>query len=192
MSKFDPYSGAVRLGDDHTLPTLWASLHLSAKVASDFADDSRVVAEIEGMERSDLFLLNSLADIEVKAWSEFCEAAGWTLYGAVAISWCKGATLQDVADAWTASGSPLKLSSAFFRARRLIKPDLLPKTRSLRELHEIAGGDAALYCVLLASETERIRLDLSSEEQSTIPDVVMPFLRAASKHSAAHLASVNS
>ncbi|MDD7971400.1 hypothetical protein [Roseinatronobacter alkalisoli] len=90
--------GAVCLNNGMTLPYVWVSLHLNARLEIQLLSEPRVSRERDRFAQEIVTLLKGFETVEAEHWIRFCTAAGQTTYGAVAQSWCKGATLAQVLD----------------------------------------------------------------------------------------------
>lgn len=178
MKNFNPYEGVIPLNDDLTLPYIWSAIHLSAKMASQFSDDKNYGGEVARMKESDLFLLEALREVPSETWARLCNASGWTLYGAIALSWCEDASLQLVGQCIEASGVPITPGAAFDRASSLLNPDLRPDTGSLTKIMEITGNDATAFCVGIAVAKHPLIQDLSEQLRGQAPPEVQTFLTA--------------
>lgn len=167
----DAMCGAVDLGDGLTPIDIWQGLHAGARswgrtsygVAG---DQDRVL-----IDASDLSVLRVLQNFPATNWTALCEAVGWTVYGAVALSWCKGADLRNVWSAWLASGFLLKPLAENERPARLLNPQPLPQTASLSEIVLWANAqgypDAETYSLafsaMIARLTEPLVFDMAME-----------------------------
>ncbi|TQM90403.1 hypothetical protein BD293_0039 [Roseinatronobacter monicus] len=166
----NPMAGVTDLGDGLTVVDIWQGLHANAKAwpvnPYGLASAAQNRTLIDG---TDLSVLRALAAYPGAGWSALCTAAGWTSYGAVALSWCQGATLPQVLDAWLASGFSLKPLPEYERPARLLNPTLLPQTRSLSALVEAAQPNAFALCVMIAHSPEPLDFDMSLETLQSVP-----------------------
>ena len=99
-----PMTGVTDLGDGLTVVDIWQGLHANAIAWQAHPYGASAVQNRMLIDGTDLSVLRALAAYPCASWAALCAAAGWTAYGAVALSWCEGATLPQVFDGWRASG----------------------------------------------------------------------------------------
>ena len=122
---------------------------------------------------------DALKQVDAQRWNKLCDASGWTAYGAVALSWCQGATLPQVFDGWRASGFPLKPLPEYERPARFINPALLPRTRKLSELATAAEPDILALCAMIAHSPEPLEFDVSHPSLRGSPNPqIVAFLKS--------------
>lgn len=107
--------------------------------------------------------LRDLCYVPVEDWHRMCNGLGATVYGATALSWCKGATLCQVIDGWRASGFPLKPLPEFERPARFVNPALLPKSRRLSVLSDAAKPDVFTLCIMIAHSDDPLEFDIGPQ-----------------------------
>ena len=174
---FNPSPGAVVAGN-HTLPDLSSTLHRLARGWSDLWQSDDIEYERGNVDRMTRKHLSALNEGDAARWIALCDAAGWTPYAAVAVSWCKGATLEQVWQCWTAAGVPILPDPASMRPARFLCPDLLPETRSIRELTQVASDGPLGMSALIVALEGRITLDLSKKTLGAAPPQVAAMLLA--------------
>jgi hypothetical protein len=178
MTKIDSYLGAIRPKDDLTLPYVWVSLHMSAEVHTKNCDNERFSGELKNLFQSDLFLLNTLKAIDSDRWSSLCSSAGWTSSGAMALSWCRGATLKDVGRGLASAGAVPSLGPSFQRLASLVNPAILPQPLTLKSLTAACDNEFQAFCLMLADPDRDVTWDLSLDTLQEAPAIVTPFLLA--------------
>ncbi len=171
--------GAVGVGDT-TMPDLWVKLHRLARGWSDLWPSDDIEYERGNIDQSSEELLRQLSELDAGLWCTFSEAAGWTPYSAIAVSWCRGATLRHVWKGWLASGADLRPEAASERPARLLNPETLPNTRSFSRITEIAEKQSLVICALLVALEQEIDLDLPFEQLVKAPPQVAAFLLSRS------------
>lgn len=102
-----------------------------------------------------------LPDAEAEHWILMGQGSGMTVYGAAALSWCRGAELDSVFAAWAASGCSLKSGEPYERPARHINPAVLMPTSSLREITIGANGKFLPFYVRIAAAVKPLEFDLS-------------------------------
>ena len=155
-----PMTGVTDLGDGLTVVDIWQGLHANAIAWQAHPYGASAVQNRMLIDGTDLSVLRALAAYPCASWAALCAAAGWTAYGAVALSWCEGATLPQVFDGWRASGFPLKPLPEYERPARFINPALLPQTRKLSELATAAEPDILALCAMIAHSPEPPEFDV--------------------------------
>lgn len=171
-------SGAFTLYDGLTLADLWQGLHGGARAWSSVERNSHHTQNRLLIDGADVNLLQSLSACPAARWSAFCEAAGWTIYGAIALSWCADAELADVWSGWEASGFPLRPEPAHERPARLLNSALLPDTLSLRDLTEAAGNQTLPLCAMIAAKQVPLIYDLPDSMIARAGPQLAAFLKA--------------
>ncbi|WP_213549456.1 hypothetical protein [Vannielia litorea] len=156
--------GSLRVGRDLTLPYIWTSLHINAEMEQETRSDPRYQRETARFEREIQGLLSALAEVDTRRWYTLCEAAGWTVYGAVGLSWCKGADARAFWHAWELSGYQPEPEEASARPCTFINSDFLSNATRLSQLLEEQDGFDLAICVNLASRNSPIVNDLSPDE----------------------------
>lgn len=127
----DAMRGAVDLGDGLTPVDIWQGLHAGARSWERTGYGMAGDQDRTLIDASDLSVLRSLQNFPAASWRDLCSAAGWTVYGSIALAWCQGATVVQVWDGWLASEFPLKPLPEYERPARFLNPALIPQTQSL-------------------------------------------------------------
>ena len=164
--------------DDLTLPYIWVSLHLNAQMEQETLKNPRLSHETARMANEITYLLSSMKEIPAKKWWRLCDASGWTVYGAVALSWCIDAEMSQVWNGWEASGFPLKPLPGYERPAHFINPELLPKTNNLSEIINYCPDRTLPICAMIAALKEPLEFDLSMETLKTANPQIAPFLKS--------------
>ena len=173
MTEANPFHGAFFVGS-LTLSEFWLEIHESADkwngvVASDERKsiDSSLAGFLDGMYKLDSAL-----------WQSLCAAAGMTVYGAVALSWCEGAEISQVWDGWLASGFPLKPLPEYERPARFLNSALLPKTNSLAQIIAFCPDKTLPICAMIAALKEPLEFDLPIETLKIANPQIASFLKS--------------
>ena len=174
----DPLLGVIDLADDLTPVDVWQGLHLSALAWQGIPDDHGQVEQRRLIDDSDRSVLGALSEYPAQNWMQLCNATGWTVYGAVALSWCSGAELSQVWEGWLASGHPLLPTPECERPARLLNPDLLPKTRQLSELIAASTPSTIGLCALIAASDRPLVIDMPPERLKNAPAQIACFLKS--------------
>jgi hypothetical protein len=121
--------------------------------------------------------LNDLEKIDAQAWRTLCHGIGLTVYGAVAMSWCKGAQLADVWDDWTASGYAFAPGLYSDRPAHFVNPGLLPRETSLQRMAQISGASQLQLCAMIVASDGPIAFDLPLDSLKAAPPNIAAFLQ---------------
>ena len=111
---------------------------------------------------------------------------GWTSYGAVALSWCEGARLEDVWSGWLTSGFPLKPLPEYERPARFLNPALVPQMVRLCEIVTWVNAqrypDAPTYDLAIAAMIAGLKaplvFDMAPEMMGAARPQVAAFLKS--------------
>lgn len=172
----DVFLGARDLGEGLTLPYVWNAIHLSAQLVATLETKGGALVESDRINKSDAFLYHSLQHVDAQDWKAFCAAAGWTAYGAVALSWCSGAEIQSVWDALDASGLAPSPDPGFDRLAQFLNPEILPEGSTLSELRGQSGGRQIAFCALIAACRAPLVWDLPEDTLCNAPPEIVAFL----------------
>ena len=162
----------------HCLPNgiryvdLWIEIHrLAEKHAKSLPHDAKVFDALT------LELLNDLSSVDATKWRALCRGIGFTVYGAVAMSWCKNAQLSEVLEDWCLSG--VTFSPGFYNERpaRFVNPALLPHEASLKRIVELSESNQFLTCVMIAASKFPLQFDLPFHVLNKAPINIAAFLR---------------
>lgn len=170
--------GAVDLGDGLTPIDIWQGLHANARSWADVPYGASQQQDRMLIDGTDLGVLKALASYPAEKWSALCEAVGWTVYGAVGISWCKGANLSQVWAGWEASGVKLKPMPDQERPARFINSALLPQSRKVSDLIEASSPSELAFCAMVASSSEPLDFGKSAGGYQAAPAQIAAFLKS--------------
>lgn len=174
----DYAKGSLTPKDDLTLPYIWVSLHLNARMEQDTLSNPRLARETTRMADEIRYLLKALDTVPVQNWWDLCEASGWTVYGAVGLSWCKGATAAQFWRAWDLVKYPLEPGDAAERPCTFINPAFLPDTPVLTGIVEACGNACTPICVSIAALREPLLIDVSVVQIDQAEPPLRVFLRS--------------
>ncbi|NVK16039.1 MAG: hypothetical protein HWE35_17855 [Rhodobacteraceae bacterium] len=150
---------------------LWREIVRLAEKHAEALPSSRSVYDALTQE-----FLQDLAQVDAKDWRRMCWGIGPTVYGAVALSWCKDAQIEEVWMDWEASEFPLKPGELYERPALFLNPDLLPHTVSLAEIGRHSRGHALSYCAMICRAGSNLEFDCQYSQPSAIPSAVTAFL----------------
>ncbi len=126
--------------------------------------------------------LERLKNSGVSNWITINQVSGWTVYGAVAMSWCEGAELDQVWEYWEASGFPLLPRPEYERPARFINPEILPDTTSLTALSELAGNKTLPLCAMIVAMGDKpLEFDMSEAQLRSASPQIAAFLKEKMK-----------
>lgn len=166
----DPFAGVFRLSTDLSLTEVWTGLHSDAQMWQRAAFAADTLRQRAAIEDNTTALLTALTACPAVRWQAFLEAQGVTQLGAVALSWCSDANISQVADLFLRDVKGL--SDINTRAARRVNPALIPVTRSLREMTEIAKSDVKALVLMCLSHPSPIIFDVSNVWLNELPTVV--------------------
>lgn len=164
--------------DDLSLPYIWVSLHLNAQIEQDTLANPRLSRETARMSGEITYLLQALQNVPAQNWWNICEASGWTVYGAVGLSWCDGATSELFWRAWALTKFPLAPGQATERPCHFINPDILPKSTRLTDIVTDCANVSDPICVSIAALRETLIVDISQAQIDQAEPQVRAFLNA--------------
>ncbi|MFT6604983.1 MAG: hypothetical protein ACJA2X_000159 [Halocynthiibacter sp.] len=174
----DYLQGSFIPKDDLTLPYAWASLHMNAQMELSTKNNPKLSNETARMSGQITYILEALKDVPMQTWANICAASGMTVYGAVAVSWCKDAEIGQVWEGWRASGFPLKPLPEFERPARFINAGLLPETNSLAAIIAAADSKTLPICAMIAAMGGPLDFDISEDMLRNAPPQVASFLKS--------------
>ena len=160
-SSYAPTRGALTFDEVFTLPRIWFDCHECAEQWLASPSNPRQIHDRKMVDDAQRDATKHLAKTPASRWFYLCTAAGMTVYGAVALSWCEGAELSQVWEGWEASGFPLKPLPEYERPARFINPALLPTTNSLLELVKLAENKPLPICAMIVAKGDALDVDLS-------------------------------
>lgn len=197
MFDIDLFQPVTILSEELTPVDLWQGLNGNAKAWQELIfnpENTEVCARIDGSDRQ---FISYLQNFPASRWLMMCHGTGWTVYGAVALSWCAGAKLEDVWSGWEASDFPLRPEPASERPARFLNPALLPAVvtgsnpeqntavtagattpRSLRALTEAAENRPLPLCAMIAANDLPIIFDLPADMLSKASPQIASFLKS--------------
>ncbi|NKX74565.1 hypothetical protein [Tritonibacter mobilis] len=161
-----------------TAPMIWSTIHNSANTQFNPQGSEPRITNGDALDAFDMKAMKKLVNFDAQKWQVFCENVGMTVYGAVALSWCKGAQIENVWSSWRASAFPLKPTPEFERPARFINPSLLPNTNSLAEIAEAGNNKSLPICAMIAALKGPLNFDLPYELLRTSPPQIASFLRS--------------
>ena len=174
----DPMCGVVQLGDGLTPVDIWQGLHGNARAWQNVPYGAGQQQDRMLIDGTDLSVLRALAEYPAEDWAALCHATGWTVYGAVGLSWCADADLKLVWDAWRASRFVIKPLPDFERPARLINPALMPETRKLSELIELSTPSGLALCAMIAASGQPLEIDLPVSKMKNATAQIASFLKS--------------
>ncbi len=127
----------------------WMALHANADHWLEHLDNPNLSEEYDHSLASDRELLQSLESFPAERWQQLCYGTGWTTLGASALSWCEGASLEQVLTAWNYSPEVASPSKTEERAAVLLNPNLLPPAK-LSSVIEAAKTGPNVWLLLYA------------------------------------------
>ncbi|MEL7090401.1 MAG: hypothetical protein AAFN94_01585 [Pseudomonadota bacterium] len=162
-----PLKGAFLVPESVTLADIWSGLHadaISHNRIHQAPDAHRQRAAINDSSRA---LMRALEECPAPRWQALIECLGVTQYGAIALSWCKGARLEDVVTAFAASVSdPQDLDR---RAVSFLAPAHGASERRLAKLIELANHDTGALALLCLGHPAPLIFDMDESWLSALP-----------------------
>ena len=174
----NPLLGIVKYGDDQSFIDIWQLIHSNANAWNNISDSKTLISDRSTIDENISSFYPVVEQIPSIKWLSFCTAAGMTVYGAVALSWCKDAKIEQVWDGWEASGFPLKPLPEFERPARFINPDLLPKTSSLAQIIAFSPDKTLPICAMIAALKEPLVFDLPADHLKNANPQIASFLKS--------------
>ena len=128
----------------------------------------------------------ALEEVNSQTWTQLLALLGTTAYGAVALSWCEGADIDDVWKGWLASGFPLKPLPEFERPAQFLNPALVPQVDNLSAVVDAFAGKYAdnrdLYSLAIsasiAAQKQPLEFDMTPEHLAKAPSQVAAILKS--------------
>jgi len=170
------FNGAHMLDDALTAVDVWQLLHSDAQEWETTPRNSKFFKIREMLDQADHGALKKLRKFPATNWEHLCFGAGWTVYGAVGLSWCEGADFAKVSDCWLHSGFDLNTQDNSLRAARMINPDILPKATNLGGLVEELENNTFRISLALAAQEGAVKVDLPPQSLEPAPAQLVPFL----------------
>ena len=186
MNTSDSFTGALKTESNYFIVCIWLGLHSRANDLASLPSYLNTPKHKKTIDGTDFLNLRELEKISADQWHTLCTAAGMTVYGSVALSWCKDAELSQVWEGWEASGFPLKPLPEFERPARFINPALLPTTNSLLELARLAENKPLPICAMIVAKGDALDVDLTASQASKASPQIAAFLKAHMERQANH------
>lgn len=177
------FQGAHLLEDTLTAVDVWQLLHSDAQEWEDTPRNSKFYKIREMLVQADRDALRKLRKFPATTWEYLCFGAGWTVYGAVGLSWCEGADFAKVADCWQHSGFDLNAREISLRAAQMINIDIVSSSQKLSEMIEELENNTFRISLTLAAREGKIEVDLSPQSLEPAPAELVPFLIMAIENS---------
>lgn len=163
----DPLSGAFLVSEKLTLAEVWTGIHASAASYEAVSEGPDAQKSRDAIKENDLAVLGSLNDCPATRWQALIESLGITQYGAIGLSWCRGATLLDVARAFQTLN--LDVAELDRRALLLLAPHHGASERRLSQLVKLADQDMGVLTLLCLGSSVPLSLDISGDWLSSLP-----------------------
>ncbi|MGH1331703.1 MAG: hypothetical protein ACRBBK_12540 [Paracoccaceae bacterium] len=173
------YGGAHLHKDDKPLVDVWKVLHENYLTWLKIPPGPLQTEDRLRFDASDAKLFKSLQDTSASQWMALCQGIGWTTVGAIAVSWCKDASVEDVWAAWTASNSVFVPTVEQRRPAWFLNPNVGPQTNSLQMITSFANGQGTAICILISALRGPLLLDMEYEDLKGAPANIASFLKAA-------------
>ena len=168
--QLDPFKGVVTYGEGLTLVDIWTGLHSDAQMWQRSAFAADTLRQRAAVNENTTALLTSLNACEAVRWRALLDAQGVTQLGAIALSWCDGAALPDVATLVLQDiTSPSDIDR---RAASYLNPALVPETRSLSAMADAANNDAGVLVLMCLARDTPIDFDVSYQWLDGMPPAV--------------------
>lgn len=175
------YAKAVKLDSGVLAVDLWREVVRLAEKYTVALEGKRAVYDALTLE-----FLQDISKVDEKLWKDMCEGIGWTPYGAVALSWCRNARLDEVWKGWLASGFPLKPLPEFERPARFINPALMPQMSKLSSIVDMSAGNFTdkpdLYSLAISAtivaQNHPFEFDMVPENLAKAPPQVAAILKS--------------
>lgn len=179
------FYGSIDLDGGLTPSDVWVRIHKNIDRIISYEALPRLPQETNFIQRDTLGLLGMLKSLDFNRWYAVCFGSGMTVYGAIALSWCKDAELSQVWEGWHASGFPLKPSPEFERPARFINPALMPVSDSLYDIlnaearkHEDLEIHTLAICARIAAVQGPLKFDIPLDSLKTAPPQIAAFLKS--------------
>ncbi|WP_144637223.1 hypothetical protein [Bordetella genomosp. 13] len=173
-------AGAILSKGGQSMPDLWRIQHSNANLYARFVrtgQPQRAAGISQMIGEGEATIRRELQSIPAASWVSLCAAAGWTHVGAASLSWCDGATEEQVWQAWTeATSSVVPTGDAFFIAARSMNPVFLFEERTLSSFVPHLLADEMKVYVSLAARCEQVSMDCSPAALHALPKDFQQFL----------------
>ncbi|WP_237093424.1 hypothetical protein [Nereida sp. MMG025] len=151
---------------------VWQMLHSNAQEWETVPRNSHFFKIREMLDQADRDALKKLEDYDALLWEHLCYGAGWTIIGAVALSWCKGANLAQISKIWQSISPEIALDPATLRVIGMLRPQLLPASDRLSEIAASLEGDVFLIALSIIALQGKIHVDVQRSELENAPDLL--------------------
>jgi len=173
------FVGAHMLDGPITAVDVWQILHSNAKEWEEVPRNSKFFEIRDMLDQADRQALEKLASFEVTLWQHLCYGAGWTILGAIALSWCKDAQLEHVATGWAHVSAQVDTAEMTLHAVQKINPALVPPSNRLGDITAELNGDPFQIAITLAALKCDVLIDLDAQTILEAPPVLIPTLSMA-------------
>lgn len=177
MSLGPAFKGARLLDSQMTPIDIWQLVHSNAREWLQVPRNSNFFRIREMLDDADREALAKLSDLAPDIWEHLCYGAGWTILGAVGLSWCHEACFDRVAASWLHVAPAVGADEFTIRAASLLRPGLLPSCGTLRQVCEEMKFDAFKISLVLAAQHSSVEIDLERDELLAAPAILIPALK---------------
>ncbi len=172
-------SGAILSTGGQSLPDLWRILHSNANLCARFVkggQGQRKASISELIGDAEITIRRELQSIAAPSWERLCEAAGWTQIGAATLSWCNGASAEQVWRAWNKARVSLPADDVFFIAAQSMNEIFLFDGQTLSSFLPLFLTERAKGYVSLAARSAQILMDCTPNQLHLMPREFQDFL----------------
>ncbi|SAI66878.1 Uncharacterised protein [Bordetella ansorpii] len=172
-------AGAILSQGGQSMPDLWRIQHSNANLFARFARTSppqRAAGVSALIGEGEISIRRELQSIPAASWASLCAAAGWTHVGAASLSWCDGASDEQVWQAWTEATPSVPKEDAFFIAARSMNPVFLFEDQTLSSVVPHLLADRMKVYVTLAARPEQVTVDCTPAALHALPKDFQQFL----------------
>ena len=164
------YEGAFETSDGFRLPDIWQTIHSNAFDWEHVPKNNNFFKLRKIIDDADKEVYGKLSEVPIDRWMTFCEAAGWTGYGAAAASHCEGASRTHVWNCFKSVPYILNLDESTMRLVGLINQEIVPKIDSLRSIVLETQNNVELVALQLIIAHSSAMIDLTEAELSSAND----------------------
>ena len=170
------YTGAHMVAPKASLPKIWIRLHDNAVQWTIMRNNRALRKNLDAVDGIDLDLMSMLSNASAAQWIDLCKGAGATVPGAIGLSWCADAKVEDVWAMWFESGVSLRPDPVARRFARMLNPALVQDTVSVSEIAAQAQRDVFPACIAVLRMNGTLNWDLPADRIASIPPVLAEFL----------------
>ncbi len=156
-----PDHGVFRVGQNLTLVDIWIGVHSDAQQWQRASLSPDVLSQRAAINDNTARLMATLAECPASRWKALIGAQGITQYGAIALSWCEGADLLTVSDLFFAEIT--RHDQIDQRAAGRINPAMIPQSRSLKHMAEVANNDTQPLVLMCLGRPDPIIFDMAND-----------------------------